>query len=117
MANVLGYVTVYESSDGGSGDPNATFWQFFVDPGNAPRQAVTTKNFRLAKTMALAIKTSSRVSVTYGAKNEMEQVRIEFNYICELEQIRPCSSSPEPQNVCLTRRYAPCTPDEIPPRP
>jgi hypothetical protein len=117
MANVLGYVTVYESSDGGKGDPNATSRQFFVDPGNAPRQAATTKNFHLAKTMALAIKTSSRVSVTYDAKNEMEQARIEFNFICELEQIRPCSSNPEPQNICLTRRYVPCTPDEIPPRP
>lgn len=30
MAYIEDYVTVFESSDGGSGDPAKTFWQFFV---------------------------------------------------------------------------------------
>ena len=30
MADIEDYVTVYESTDGGTGDPRKTFWQFFV---------------------------------------------------------------------------------------
>jgi len=48
MATIEGYVTVYESSDGGTGIHGRTIWQFFVDPGgNNARQAVITMNERL----------------------------------------------------------------------
>jgi hypothetical protein len=116
MANIQGYVTVYESSDAGTGDPRLTFWQFFVDPGNKPRQAVTTKNDRLADTMRLAINTNSRVSVSYDPTkgNAMEQARIEFNYICELVKIEECKRPSQSMNVCVTRRYSSCDPAFIP---
>jgi hypothetical protein len=79
MADIEDYVTVFESSDGGSGDPAKTFWQFFVGA-----QPVGTNNPLLAETMRLAIKTSSKVKVTFDQKagNTMSQARIEFKYVC-----------------------------------
>jgi hypothetical protein len=61
---VKGYITVYESSDGGTGDPAKTAWQFFV--GNQP---VTTENHFLAETVRLAVETSSEVQVTFDEGN------------------------------------------------
>jgi hypothetical protein len=52
-------ITVFEASDGGTGDPLNTVWQFFVDT-----QPVSTKNERLAEAARLAVKTASRVEVT-----------------------------------------------------
>jgi hypothetical protein len=81
MAIFNGYVTVYESSDGGSGDPNETIWQFFIFDGNK-NNPVTTRNHRLARTMRLAIETYRRVRVTCGDDDStMSQARIEFERI------------------------------------
>lgn len=86
MATINGYITVYESSDGGSGNAEDTFWQFFVDsdpttPGN--RVPVTTRNFRIAETIRLAINTGQKVRVSYSDEdgesgNRISQARIEF---------------------------------------
>ena len=92
-ANAEGYVTVYESSDGGTGDPAKTLWQFFV--GGHP---VTTENHFLAETVRLAIDTNSRVRVTYDADqgNKLSQVRIEFKYACETRRLAPCKPDNPP---------------------
>ena len=50
MAVVKGYVTVYESSDGGTGNPAKTFWQLFVN-----NQPVSIDNHLMADTVRLAI--------------------------------------------------------------
>jgi hypothetical protein len=83
MAQIDGYVTVYESSDGGTGEAEETLWQFFVDsdpasPGD--RVNVTTENFRIAETIRLALDKSQKVKVTYddGNQNRISQARIEF---------------------------------------
>jgi hypothetical protein len=106
---VEGYVCVYEASDGGTGDPAKTFWQFIVG-----KQPVTTRNHYLAETMRLAVETNSKVKVTYDPDdgNTMSQARIEFRYVCEKRQIEPCDpSSPDAQReVCETLRYSPCDP-------
>jgi hypothetical protein len=64
------FITVYESSDAGTGDPTKTTWQFFV--GAKP---VTTTNSFLAETVRLAIMTNSKVMVTVNG-NTLTQVRI-----------------------------------------
>jgi hypothetical protein len=67
-----GYVTVYEASDGGSGDPAKTTWQFFVGT-----QAVNTTNHFLAQTARLAVNTNSRVQVTFDDTNrKVSQLRV-----------------------------------------
>jgi len=106
-----GYVTVFETSDGGTGDPLDTLWQFFVD-----NQPVTTKNERHAETARLAIKTATRVQVTYdsGSGNTISQIRMEFRYVCTEELIRDCHNSPPPPEgsryICETKRYSRCHP-------
>lgn len=117
MGTIEGYVTVFESSDGGTGDPDKTFWQFFIDPGNAAREAVTTKNQRLAETIRFAIETNNRVRVSYddGAGHAMTQARIEFRYVCESLRIEPCRPpAPEETTICTTQRYSACNPELIP---
>jgi hypothetical protein len=112
MANIEGYVTVYESSDGGTGKPCNTFWQFFVG-----QQPVSTENHWIAETMRLAISTNSKVNVTYDSDkgNRMSQARIEFNYICESRQIQECDMPESKMKViCETRRYAQCEPSDRP---
>jgi hypothetical protein len=115
MGSVEGYVTVYESSDGASGDPRQTFWNFFVAPGNAPPRQVHTINERLADTMRLAIETNSRVRVSYEdqAPHTMSEARIQFDYTCEYVKVESCPPG-EPTNICLTRRYCKCDPRQIP---
>jgi hypothetical protein len=116
MATKSGYIKVFEASDGGTGDPLATVWQFFVD-----NQPVTTKNERLAETARLAVTTASRVDVTYdpASGNAISQIRMEFGYICTSEQIRECEqpSVPPPppgtKYVCQTKRFAPCEPAQL----
>jgi len=110
MANIDGYITVYESSDGGTGVN--TFWQFFVN-----QQPVLTENQFIAETMRLAISTNSKVNVTYDPEkgNTMSQARIEFKYICESHNILECDvSEPKMKVICETRRYAECKPSEMP---
>lgn len=116
MANATGYIKVFETSDGGTGDPLKTFWQFFVDA-----QPVTTKNERLAETARLAVTTASRVNVTYDSANSntVSQIRMEFEYVCTAELIRDCHTPTNPQPpegtryVCETKRFAPCRPGEL----
>lgn len=86
MANAIGYIRVYESSDGGSGDPAKTSWQFFVD-----KLPVTTQNEQMAKTVRLALITCSPVQVTFDAKNVLSQVRIQFDYTCETRRSLGCA--------------------------
>ena len=110
MATIEDYVRVYESTDGGSGDPADTLWQFIVG-----KQAVVTENHHHAETIRLAIKTSSKVRVSYDEKdgNKILQVRMEFAYICESKKIEPCDSAAgQPTTICETHRYAPCEPRE-----
>ncbi|MFI5459058.1 MAG: hypothetical protein ACHRXM_26825 [Isosphaerales bacterium] len=59
MAQVEGNVEVYESSDGGTGDPGKTVWQFFIG-----KQPTVTKNREIAATMRLAIQSAHKVMVT-----------------------------------------------------
>ncbi|HEY6232936.1 MAG TPA: hypothetical protein VIW64_16860 [Pyrinomonadaceae bacterium] len=108
MADIQDYVAVFESSDGGSGDPGKTFWQFFVGV-----QPVSTTNPLIAETMQLAIKTNSKVRVNYdpAAGNTMSQARIEFKYVCNSRKIQKCeppNSSDSTQEICETLRYGPC---------
>lgn len=93
MATIEGHVTVFESSDGGTGDPVKTIWQFFVEA-----QPVRTENRFLAETMRLAVDTSSKVRVTYdeNKSNTMSQARIEFTYVCESTRYAPCDKNPIP---------------------
>lgn len=116
MAEIEDYVTVYESSDGGSGKPDDTFWQFFVDG-----RAVGTRNRYLAETMRLAVDTSSKVRVNFNeADNTMSQARIEFKYICESRKVTKCEpNSPVPTDdeICETRRSSPCKPSDVPDKP
>ena len=53
LKNVEGYVEVYEASDGGSGNPVKTSWQFFVNA-----QPVSIDNKYIAETMRLSIHSS-----------------------------------------------------------
>jgi hypothetical protein len=107
MPFVEDFVTVFESTDGGTGDPAKTFWQFFV--GGQP---VRTENPLIAETMQLAIKTSSKVRVAFdsAAGNTMSQARIEFKYICDARKIQKCDPN-SPDEICESRRYAPCEGD------
>jgi len=75
MAEIEGMVRVYESSDGGEGDPAKTTWQFFVD-----NKAVITTNRDMAETMRFAVLTYRLVRVTYDDQknNTISQVRLEF---------------------------------------
>jgi len=116
MGSIEGYVTVFESSDGGTGDPDKTLWQFFIDPGNAPREAVTTKNRQLAETIRFAVETNNRVRVSYDdGAHTMTQARIEFRYICESLKIEPCTPPPAGETmVCATQKYSACNPELIP---
>ncbi|MBT8079180.1 MAG: hypothetical protein KJO31_11440 [Gammaproteobacteria bacterium] len=114
MAEIEGYVTVYESSDGATGDPDQTIWQFFVYDGikNTP---VRTKNVRLARTMRLAIETNREVKVIYDEmESTMSQARIEYEYICESQKVYLCDSNGTEKEICQTRRLSRCKPD-IPP--
>lgn len=111
MANKNGYITVFEASDAGTGDPRKTIWQFFVD-----RQPVVTTNPQIAKTARLAIETAARVDVTYDENNGnvVSQVRMEFRYVCNAEPIRDCRDAiphePGVTYICDTKRYIPCEP-------
>lgn len=113
MAEIEDHVMVYESTDGGSGDPRKTFWQFFVGP-----TAVSTDNPLHAETMRLAIETSSKVRVTFqeeAGKNVMSQARLAFQYVCNSRKIERCvppEASDLPQEICETIRFAPCKPIE-----
>lgn len=90
MSNVTGHVTVYESSDGGSGDPAKTTWQFFVGT-----QPVNTTNQFLAQTIRVAIQTNSQVQVTFdNTTKTLSQVRIEFKYSCETRRLTACKEEP-----------------------
>lgn len=71
MAQVTGFITVYESSDGGTGSGEKTSWQFFV--GTHP---VSTKNPYLAETVRLAIKTDKMITATVDESGFLSQVRI-----------------------------------------
>jgi hypothetical protein len=73
MATLKGRISVYESSDGGSGDPRRTTWQFFVG-----EQAVSTLNPDHAKTIQLALQKNSEVQVTVDNAQRVTQVRIQF---------------------------------------
>ncbi len=70
--------------------------------------------------MRLAVETSSRVRVSYDdGTQEMAQARIEFTYLCEWVRIEPCGTGPgpgEPKHICMTKRYMPCKPADIPRR-
>lgn len=120
MGTILGYVTVFESTDAGTGDPHQTTWQFHVDPGNAVKKAVITRNARLADTMRFAVEQDSRVQVTYvDGTDVMVQARLEFNYLCEELRMQLCPGlgepvEPEPKTVCVTRRFSPCRNEELP---
>lgn len=108
MANANDYVRVFEASDGGTGNPADTFWQFFVGA-----QPVTTKNALLAATMKLAVETEAKVDVTFdpAAGNKMSQARIEYRYLCEEQRITLCHPGPEPgptRKICEGRRYSQC---------
>jgi hypothetical protein len=116
MATARGYINVFEASDGGTGDPLNTVWQFFVGA-----QPVTTKNERLAETAQLAVTTASRVDVTYDPVNgnALSQIRMEFKYVCAAELINDCNHPANPQPpagthyVCETKRYSPCKPEQL----
>lgn len=89
-SSVVGYITVYESSDGGTGDPAKTVWQFFVD-----NRAVTTANHFLAQTVRFAVETNSQVRVTFD-NGKLSQVRIEFKYSCETRRLATCKQEQPP---------------------
>lgn len=113
MAAIEGHIDVYEASDGGTGDPVQTFWQFFV--GGQP---VGTRNHRIAETMRLALETSSVVAVTYDPQNgnTISQARIQFKYICESRTLKACDRQPPEQSIeiCETRRVALCSEPDRP---
>jgi hypothetical protein len=71
--DVAGKITVYECSDGGTGDPAKTTWQFFVG-----EKAVITKSHFLAEAVRLALHMGRdvKVQVVSGTNNTLTQVRI-----------------------------------------
>jgi hypothetical protein len=73
MAQIKGYITVYESSDAGTGKPANTTWQFFVGA-----QPVSTKNSFFAETVRLALQTNSMVLATFDGTNNLSEVRVAF---------------------------------------
>ena len=86
VSNVTGHITVYESSDGGTGDPAKTTWQFFIGT-----QPVNTTNQFFAQTIRVAIQTNSQVQATFdNTTNKLSQVRIEFKYSCETRLLAAC---------------------------
>ena len=94
MAQIEGYVTVYESSDGGSGDAAKTHWIFFVGG-----QALNTDNYQIAETMRLAVVTNNSVRVQYDpAGPTVSQARLEFDYVCETRRYAPCDKKSERKN-------------------
>lgn len=113
MGAIDDYVMVFESTDGGSGKPEKTFWQFLMGNGNFP---VTTDNPLLAETMRLAVETSSKVRATYSdsSPHVMSQARIEFQYVCHSRKIERCipGQPDSPKEICETIRFAPCKTDE-----
>ena len=112
MGTINDFVMVFEASDGGSGDPEKTFWQFLMGSGNL---AVTTENPLLVETMRLAVETSSKVQVTFSdsSPHVMSQARIEFRYVCNSRKIDRCvpGQPDSPQEICETIRFAPCKTD------
>jgi hypothetical protein len=81
---------VYESSDGGTGDPAKTIWQFFVGT-----QPVNTTNQFFSQTIRVAIQTNSQVQVTFdNTTKALSQVRIEFKYSCETRRLAACKEEP-----------------------
>ena len=84
--NIQGYIDVYESSDGGTGDDSKTVWQFFIKG-----QPLLTNNRCLAETMRFAIETSSPVEITYDeGSNIISQTKLKFKYDCETIRHAPC---------------------------
>jgi hypothetical protein len=91
MAQIEGHVSVYESSDGGTGDPAKTHWIFFVGG-----QALNTDNKQIAETMRLAVTTNSIVRVQFDPTGPtVTQARLEFDYVCETKRLAKCESKPE----------------------
>jgi hypothetical protein len=73
--DVEGYVTVYESTDGGTGSPQKTFWQIFV--GKTP---MGTKNAELAETARLAIMLKNKVNASYDdTTSVILQIRLQLS--------------------------------------
>jgi hypothetical protein len=107
MPQIEGCVTVYESADGGSGNPVKTFWQYCVENGKE-RIPVTTENFHLAETTRLAIETSCQVRVSYNDQI-MSQARLEYKYICEYHKVSEYgpNGNPVDKEICDARRLAP----------
>lgn len=73
MATVDGNITVFEVSDGGSGDISKTRWQLFVD-----KTPVSTLNSHIADIAGLAITLKSKVRCTYD-KGVISQLRLEIS--------------------------------------
>src|SRR2546423_14305644 len=117
MPNIQGYITVFEATDGGSGLPAKTNWQFFVCNATQ-REAVTTVNPLVAEAVMLAIKTTAFVRVSYDAATRVAaQVRMTYDYSCVGLTLDPCPNIPgdEPKIVCVTKHFTTCKPGEIPP--
>jgi hypothetical protein len=82
MLPINDFITVYESSDGGSGNAAETTWQFFV--GDTP---VSTKNPFFADTARLAIQTNTKVTFTV-VKGQLSQLRLQLKTPAKSKGIR-----------------------------
>jgi hypothetical protein len=93
MASVTveGLVSVFESSDGGTGDPTKTTWQFFV-----AGKSCNTKNHSMAETVRLAVYSNTPVRVIFddATGDTILQVRMEFEYACETKRVNRCNTQP-----------------------
>jgi hypothetical protein len=108
MAITRGYITIFEASDRGTGNPLDTIWTLLVGGVR-----VTTTNERLAETAELAITTASRVDIEFDPANDViSQIHMEFRYVCTAELVQDCHQTPAPPSgtkyVCETKRFAPC---------
>jgi hypothetical protein len=65
-------ISVYESADGGSGNPVKTFWNISVGG-----TSYKTDNFQLAETARLAILTNSKITVIADGNHKLSEIRIE----------------------------------------
>jgi hypothetical protein len=74
-----GYVAVYESTDGGTGDPRKTFWVFRLKKNASEYLDVRTTNPDFAETARLAFITNNLVYVFYDENNEntLSQIKID----------------------------------------
>lgn len=110
MGQVIGYVNLYETADGGKGIDN-TIWTAKIGT-----QMLFTTNPHHAETLKCAIHTASKVFVDFIEEyldfGSIRMVRLHYDYLCEERTVTLCKDGKGIEaTLCETLRRAPCDGD------